>query len=1049
MIGTRLNERYRVDAELGRGGMGVVYRAHDVLLDRDVALKVLSDSGLGALSAEGRARLLREAQAVAKLNHPNIVSVYDAGKVDGVPFVVMELVEGPSLHDRSPQALSEILVIACQICAALEQAHAHGIIHRDLKPENVLIAPDGSAKLVDFGLARTATASRLTVEGALVGTLFYIAPEQLLGQAIDGRADLYALGVMLYELTTGRLPFVGDDPLTVVSQHLHVQPVPPRQVQPDLPSALEAVILKLLAKNPADRYASAREVVTALTGTTEGDHPKPAASPRHNLPILLTSFIGRGREVSEVKRLLSSSRLVTLTGAGGCGKTRLALQAATDLLSEYPHGVWLVELAPLSDPALVLQTVAKALDVREESGRSYLEALTDYVQAKQLLLVLDNCEHVIEACARLVESVLCACPDLRILASSREALGITGEVAFRVPSLSLPDLHDLSAVDHLADYEAVRLFVERGTLALPSFAMTPDNALAVAQVCRRLDGIPLAIELAAAKVKVLRVEHIAARLDDCFRLLTGGSRTALPRQQTLRAAIDWSYGLLLDDERALLRRLAVFSSGWTLKAAEAVCGDSRDLDPSDVLDVLVRLVNKSMVIADRELGRETRYRLLETIRQYAREKLVESGESERMRRRHLEFFLHMAEQAEPELRGAHQAEWFGQLEAEHDNLRAALEWSLDSAPEAVLELATTLLWFWTGCNHYREGLEWTEAALARTEAAGRTLARAKALNAVTRLAFFLGDIEGGRASLEASLAIFRELEDTRGIAGSLNWLGLIEWQQGDYVAARSHFQESLALFRQLGDTWGIADSVHYLGHCALDQNDYASARACFEESLKLFRELGDSLSLIPLVKDLGLLAYLQDDFAAARPYYEESLELGRQTASKEGMAEPLNLLGDLARCQGDYQRAEALYHENLALLQDLGLRQVIPSTLHNLGYVALHQSDHRKAAALFAEGLGLFRERGDKKGVAECLAGLAGVVGAQDEARRAAVLFGAAAAAREALGVTLWPANRIDHDRNLATVRAQLDEAVFNAAWAEGRAMTLEQAIACALEETQ
>ncbi len=1044
MIGILFQNRYRFDAELGRGGMGMIYRAHDTLLDRDVAVKVLSNSDIGT---EGRARLLREAQSAARLNHPNIVSVYDAGEHNGTPFIVMELVSGVSLRDAGTLTIPQIVDLARQLCEALDHAHSHGIIHRDIKPENVLIVCAGeqlAAKLVDFGLARSHTTTRLTQEGALVGTVFYLAPEQALGQALDARADLYSLGVVLYEQVTGRLPFTGDDMLVIIAQHLHAPVTPPSQHRGDVPSALEAVILKLLAKSPDKRFASAREVALALTGAMEPAAPVVPSIP-NNLSLPLTSFVGRTREIAEVKQLLSASRLVTLTGAGGCGKTRLALQIAADLLADDLHGVWFVELAPLADPSLVPQAVAKTLSVREEAGRPYLDMLSDYLRAKKSLLVLDNCEHMISACAQLAESLLRTCPDLRILASSREALGISGEVAFRVPSLSLPDTRHSPRAVNLSDFEAVRLFVERAVTALPSFAVTQDNAAAVAQVCHRLDGIPLAIELAAAKIQVLRVEQIAARLDDRFRLLTGGSRTALPRQQTLRAAIDWSYSLLLDDERILLRRLSVFAGGWTLEAAETVCAGER-VEGDAILDVLLRLVNKSMAIADRELGQETRYHLLETIRQYAREKLLESGESEHVRHRHFEFFLRLAEQAEPELKGPHQAAWLDRLDVEHDNLRVALDWVLAGQVESGLPFVVALVQFWLRRDYLSEARERLKEAVARTKTAGRTATRARAINGAMQAAFYHGDFASARAHLEESLGIFRELGDAGGIAGSLCWQGLDAWQRNDYAAAHSHFQESLALFEQIGDRWNLANTLHYWGHADLDQNDLESARAHFEESLRLFRELGDIWQSIPLVKDLGLLAYLQEDYAAGRPYYEESLKLARQMASKENIAEVLNMLGDLARCQGDYTQAESLYSDSLALLREMGTTTKTPSTLHNLAYVALHQGDHRKSAALFGESLAIFREQDDKKGVAECLAGIAGVMGIRGKAKQAATLFGAAETARESLGATLWPANRMDHDRNVAAVRSQLDDSTFAAAWDQGRALTLEQAIADAMQ---
>jgi len=453
---------------------------------------------------------------------------------------------------------------------------------------------------MDFGLARSGT-SRLTTEGEIIGTVFYLAPELVLGQPFDGRADLYALGVILYELTTGRLPFTGHDPLAVISQHLHTPVVPPRTHNPNIPLALDALIVQLLSKQPEERPLSASEVGRILEHLDSSQAaPTPTERPRHNLPVQLSRFIGREREIGEVRRLLSKSRLVTLTGPGGCGKTRLALQVVTELGAEYPHGMWLVELAPLSDPALVPQAVASALDVSEQSGRPLLETLSGYLRSKQLLLILDNCDRLIEACAKLAETLLRACSGLKILATSREAIGITGESAWAVPPLSMPDPQHLPPVDvdflsALAQYEAVRLLADRAIAAQPAFALTAQNGPAVAQICYRLDGLPLAIELAAARMKALSVEQIVARLDDRLNLLTVGSRTALPQHQTLRATIDWSYDLLSEKERSLFRRLSVFASDWTLEAAEAVCKDelhpSRDAftpHPFEVLDLLTQ-----------------------------------------------------------------------------------------------------------------------------------------------------------------------------------------------------------------------------------------------------------------------------------------------------------------------------------------------------------------------------------------------------------------------------------------------------------------------------
>ncbi len=675
MIGTLLNERYRLDAELGRGGIGVIYRAHDTLLDRDVAVKVLSDP---TLSAESRARLLREAQAAAQLNHPNIVSIYDAGEVGDVPFIVMELVEGASLHERHPQALEDILSIAQQVCAALEHAHAHSVIHRDLKPENVLLAPDGSAKLTDFGLART-VASRLTVEGTILGTAFYLAPEQALGQEIDNRTDLYALGVMLYELTAGQLPFTSGDLLTVISQHLHAPVVPPSTHNRAIPPALDALIVRLLSKQPEDRPASAAEVrralelvVTISVVPSEPSAAKPDLPDRfppakrlderpNNLPAQTTPFIGRQAQLAEVRRELTrlenEVRLLTLSGTGGTGKTRLGLQVAADLLDHFEDGVFFVALAPVRDPTLVMPIIAQTLGVREvesqpfagvhpersreAQGRPLLEALKDYLRDKHMLLVLDNFEQVTEA-APVVSDLLAAAPRLKVLATSRALLRVHGEHNYPVPPLTLPDPDEWPPLERLMQVEAVQLFVQRAQAVKANFAITGENGPAVAEICERLDGLPLAIELAAARVRLLPPQKMLAQLGSRFGLLTGGARDLPARHQTLRGAIDWSYDLLDADEKTLFQRLAVFCCSCTLEAAEAVCngsgGPSAGSPPRlprvlavevlavagqalDVLNGLGSLVDQSL-LQPSDVHGEPRFGMLETIREYALERLA-------------------------------------------------------------------------------------------------------------------------------------------------------------------------------------------------------------------------------------------------------------------------------------------------------------------------------------------------------------------------------------------------------------------------------------------
>jgi predicted ATPase/DNA-binding SARP family transcriptional activator len=781
---------------------------------------------------------------------------------------------------------------------------------------------------------------------------------------------------------------------------------------------------------------------------------------RHNLPLPLTSFIGRAREVAEVKQLLRTTRLLTLTGAAGCGKSRLALVVATDLVAEYHDRTWLVELAALADETLAPQAVATVLGVHEEPQRPLIATLVDALQSRHILLVLDNCEHLVETCAHLAQTLLSACPQLQILATSREAFGIAGETTWVTPPLALPDRQFLPSIAQLTQSEAIQLFVERAAAALPTFALTVENALAVAQVCQRLDGVPLAIELAAARVKVLAVEQIAARLDDNFRLLTGGSRTALPRHQTLHAAIEWSYNLLSDKARALLRRLSVFTGGFMFEAAEAVCSDKDEgrgqkdelypsdfiFHPSEVLETLAHLVDKSLVMVA-QAGGVARYRLLETVRQYSREKLREMGEAEVVEQQHAHFCLTWAEAAAPELRGGQQVARLDRLEQEHDNLRAALVWSMTPAgsAEVGLRLAGALWWFWWVRGYWSEGRVWLERALA---GGAPPSVRAVALLGASWLAREQGDVAQAVALAKESLSLYREVGDTRGTAAALHSLAWVARRQSDLEQATVYLEESLGLYRALGDKRGIADALGSLAWVAEDQGDYGRQGVLFDECLALYRELGDKRGIADALLGLGWVTFAHGDYEQAGRHFEESLALFRELGSKRDIATALNHLGELARAQGDYERAAVSYNEDLLLSRKLGDKMAIAHVLHNLGHIAHRQGDDERATAHFTESLDLCRAMGSKVGIAYCLAGLAGVVEAQGQPRRAARLFGAVHSLLDATSGVLEPIDRLEYERNAADARAQLGEAAYATAWAEGQAMPLEQAIAEALRGT-
>jgi predicted ATPase/DNA-binding SARP family transcriptional activator len=777
----------------------------------------------------------------------------------------------------------------------------------------------------------------------------------------------------------------------------------------------------------------------------------------HNLPVQLTSLIGRQSELVEVGRLLIGDqsgrsrpkRLVTLVGVGGCGKTRLAIQAASEVLHAYPQGAWLVELAPLSDPLLVPQAALKALDLQAKSERPALEALADFLRPRQLLLVVDNCEHLIEACAQLIERLLRTCPHLNVLATSRERLDVPGEAVFYVPSLSTPEADQAMNVEKVSQYEAVQLFVERAAATLPGFVVTDENASAIAKVCRRLDGIPLAIELAAARLNVLTVAGIAARLDDSFRLLTGGSRTALPRHQTLRAAIDWSYALLSQKERIQLRRLAVFEGGWSLEAAEAICA-GEEIEACEVLGLLSSLVNKSLVIAKRTPHDEVRYTMLETIRQYGREKLLAANEGDWASRQHLDYFLNFAERADRELRGSQSLAWTHRVKLEYDNLRAALEWSLGAcqAVKPGVRLANALFWIWDRLGYWFEARFWLEESLAQMQTLDRTAARAKALQNYGLITF---DIQGNQAKgqllLEESLEIWRELSPSHlpDYAYSLVWLGSLLCRQGDYKTGRDYLEQGRDIFQEAGERWGQAYALKLLASFLRSTGDEETACDLVEEEVELFRETGDRWGLAISLNDLGLISIEQGNYLAANRHLEESLEIFREFGSTAWVGGVLNNLGETARCLNDYDRAQGFYLECLSSDQKSGISNYGGICL-NLGYVALYQGDDAEAVARFKEALTLSKEADNKLDTVLCLAGLAAAAAARGQAEGATRLYGAVAAQLEELQVgqatsMIFLSDRLEFERYQGRCRAQLEQEEYEAAWEQGRKMELDQAI--------
>ena len=763
------------------------------------------------------------------------------------------------------------------------------------------------------------------------------------------------------------------------------------------------VTLRDLGEHRLRDLAGQQRLFQAVVADLPSEFPplRTVDSHPNNLPRQLTSFVGREAQLAEAKRLLASSPLLTLTGPGGVGKTRIALQLADELLGELQDGTWLVDLGVLTDPDYLAAAVASALGLAEQPGRPLLTTILDHLHGRELLLVLDNCEHVVAESAALADSLLRSSASLRIVATSREALGIAGEALFPVPSLALPE-HDLGlSLDQLSGFEAVRLFADRASAVLPSFELTPSSAAAVAQICRRLDGIPLALELAAARVRALSVEQIAARLDDRFRLLAGGSRAAVPRHQALRATIDWSFDLLSEPERATWRRLSVFAGGFTLEAAEAICA-GEEVDESEVLDLLSRLVEKSLVVSEAMAG-ESRFRLLETIRQYAREKLMGSEEAAEALRRHRDWYLALVTRLEPQFfGGARSGNEIDELDREHDNLRAALAWSADEPGQAAagLRLAAALWRFWEIRGHAVEGRTWLERLLEGSTDASLTV-RSSALTGAGVLAYLQGDYDAAFAFHEESLILHRQVGNPQSVAYSAINLANAAVQRGDYARARSLYEEGLGLARASGDIRGSAMSLINLADVVAREGDLEKARSLFEESIATFREHGDEWGKAFALDSFGLVALRHGDQHSARAFHTEAIEISRGLGDERGVARALAHLAEVAAAEGDTAEARRHHRESLAIRQRLG----------------------------------------DMPGIATGLEKLAAVVSG-DAPATAGQLLGRAEALRQSIRAPTPLAARADNDRCFAQLTEVLGAERLESARNEGRMMGTEELLA-------
>jgi predicted ATPase len=931
---------------------------------------------------------------------------------DGLLYYVMPMVEGETLRQRlgrrPPLSLPEALHLATGIASALSHAHAHDVIHRDIKPENVIVRRDGYVKVLDFGIARLGTSANAetmmtsTSPSLVLGTPRYMSPEQARGEPASSATDVFSLGIVLYELATAKHPFDASSVLALLHAIASDTPARPRQWVADLPDRFEQLLLRMLAKSATDR-PTADEVANELAVLAAGA-AKPSPRPRElHLPVPLTPLVGRDAEVAAITARIRDDgvRLLTLTGPGGTGKTRVAIQAARDLTAYADGGVTFVNLAPIADARLVMPTVARALGVREVGDAPLAQSVEEHLRGLgRTLLVIDNFEHVIEG-ATVVKALLDACPDVQVLATSRLALGVYGERELAVPALPLPPPSALFSPSTLVAYGAVALFVDRAASVRPGFTLTPKNAASVVEICRRLDGLPLAIELAAARVKILPPADLLARIAHPLDLLTGGARDLPARQQTLRAAIKWSYDLLSHAEQTLFRRLSVFAGGCTLEAAEAVCNAAEDLD-ADVLDGIAALVNNSLLVQHPSEDGEPRFDLLETFREYGREQMAERGEAALIERAHAAYMLVLAEEETPEMSPAERVAWLRRCDVEHDNFRKAIN-TLVACDDGEwgLRLTAALFRFWEQHDHLTGGREALESVLRLPSAARPTKLRARALQAMGMLADIQGDLDTSLSASHEARRIYQQEGDRPREAAIQLALATNAQRRGHATEAVALFGEAVALWESLGDFQSADLAKTNMGNAAKSGGDLELAGRLFQQVVEAARARGDVRAEAFALNGLGDLEATRGDFEAGRRYHQESLERYRAANERWGMARVLEDLAEIDLRSGDCTDASIAVRAALRAFIDLG---------------------HQRGVARQLEAL------------ARCHS-----TRARDEA--AVKLLGAASAIRQRIGTSAKPAERERVRGTIAEARSRLGDEAYARAWAEGQASSLDDVI--------
>ena len=1036
---------YEILECLGTGAMGVVYAAWDLKLQRRVALKFLSSPH--SQDPAERARLLSEARTASRLNHPGICVIYDVEDLESSDiFIVMEHVEGLTLSRRlhlGPMAMPEVASVAIQVARAIEAAHLRGILHRDIKPANVMIDVYGRARVMDFGLAVARGEMKPDGRAGAMGTLAYTAPELLQGQRANERSDMYSFGATLYEMLTGRVPFFGTDAAAVAHAILTTEPQPVEQIRGDVPHVLAAAVDRLLSKDPSARYTDLGEVVATLSrepfsGVDQAMNLIPAgASAVRNAPAYPTRFLGRLKHVKRLGELLQSAPLVTLTGPGGTGKTRLAVQVAGAVAASYADGACFVPLASIADPALVPSAVAHALQIRESGVHTLRDTLVRHFRNRSILLVLDNFEHVLEA-AQFVRDIIAAGPLMGVIVTSRSPLEIRGEVEYPVPPLELPDPMKTPSLGSVAQSEAVSLFAREAAAARPGFSLTGDNASVVAAICARLDGLPLAIELAASRAGILSLQALLARLDQRLKILKSASPAADARQQTLRASIAWSYDLLDTSEKALFRRLAAFVGGFTVSDAEAIVNPRGDGE-ADVVGGIQSLVTKSLVQRLESAGAEPRFAMLETIREFGLEACESTGELQSLRRDHATHFLQLARESLAPTFEAWDTTWVERLRAEAGNFRAALETCRASGDnDFLVEFVGSMWYVWNCTNLIPEGLAWASHALGISDSRPPVQGRARVLHTDGYLALLSGDFGRARRSLHASLSLLEEQCDDPTKAEVLNTLSLLYMFIQDHATARTYQRQAVGIFRRLGLPARVADCLAN----DIEQEDDREARKLYLESLEIFRALGNTRGVGRLMRNIGFLSYRSGDHREFRQWLLEALPLHREAGDLHLLSHLLNYLGDASRCDDDFEGARRWYAESRMYSTEHDFKGELAWALTGMGFVALEGAEASRAEQLFLQAVDIRAGEENRRGLAQCLVGLSSVTQRRGDAERALQMLGAVEGALSADPGLFLPVDRRTLSRTLEAARGIVDGERYGRLLEEGRRLSLTQGLA-------